>query len=156
MSRKLKIVLAVVATTVLVGTALAFNNISLTLGTTPSYDFGQFGGVQPAVQLHTFAMKPGDTVPWHFHKALSYVVLERGTLTETHQDPSSNTCASETFSAGSAFVEQAGEVHTVTNSGNSVAIITWATVFPTSDGLLPISPQFTVGGLYPTAAPSCN
>lgn len=158
MSRKLKIALAVLAaTTILVGTALAFNNISLTLGTTSSYDFGTLGGVQPAtVQFHTFAVKPGEMIPWHFHKALSYVVLERGTLTETHFDPKSGTCGSETFSAGAAFVEQAGEVHTVANTGNNVAIITWATAFPTSDGLLQLSPQFTVGGLYPTAAPNCG
>lgn len=88
MSRKKTIALSLIAVAILVGTAMAFSNISLVLGTIPSYDFGnKFGGAQPAtIQFHTFTMKPGDTVPWHYHKALSYVVLERGTLTEAHVD----------------------------------------------------------------------
>lgn len=110
MSRRTKITAAVASLAVLAGTALALANISLTLGSTPSFDFGTFGGVQPAtVQFHTFTIKAGEVIPWHYHKALSYVVLERGTLTETHKDDASGICVSEEFQAGSAFVEQPGE-----------------------------------------------
>lgn len=55
------------------------------------------------VQFHTFTMKPGDAIPWHYHNALAYVVLERGTLTETHQDETSGQRVSENFSAGERF-----------------------------------------------------
>jgi quercetin dioxygenase-like cupin family protein len=158
MSRTQKITVVVLTLTLMAATAVAFSNVSLTLGNSPNVDFGSnFGGGQPAtVQIHTFTMQPGDTIPWHFHKSMSYVVLERGTLSETHVDEGSGKCVSEDFTAGTAFVEQPGEVHTVTNSGKSVAIITWATAFPTSDGLLRIKPQFTVGGLYVVPAPTCS
>lgn len=149
------VAVAVLSAVTLVGTALAFSNVSLTLGSGASYDFGNQGGVQPAtIQFHTFTMKPGDTVPWHYHKAMSYAVLERGTLTETHADESGS-CVSAQFSAGIGFVEQPGEVHTVTNSGHGAALVTWATAFPTSDGTLQISPQFIAGGIY-FASPPCN
>lgn len=147
-------VAAVGVTVFAAGTAYALSNISLTLGTTPSYDFGAYGGTQPAtIQFHTFVMKPGDTIPWHQHKALSYVVLERGKLRETHMDETTGQCVSEEFSAGSAFIEQPGVKHTVTNSGRSVAVITWATAFPSSDGVLRISPRFVTGGVYFVNAP---
>ncbi len=158
MSGKQKMAAAMLAAAILVGTAVALSNINLTLGTTPSYDFGvNFGGAQPAtIQLHTFTLKAGETIPWHYHKAVSYVVLERGVLTETHVDEGSGGCVSEQVSAGSAFVEGPGQVHTVTNTGDGAAVIAWATVFPTSDGMLQISPQFTVGGIYPVPAPNCD
>jgi quercetin dioxygenase-like cupin family protein len=123
----------------------------------PSYDFGsQFGKAPATVQFHTFTMKPGDTIPWHYHKALSYVVLERGTLTETHADPNTGACASEEFGAGNAFIEEPNEVHTVSNTGKGAAVITWATAVPTSDGVLQIAPQFGAGGIYFSAPPNCN
>ena len=144
---------------ILAGTTLGLSNISLTLGTTPSYDFGSnFGGTQPAtIQLHTFTVNPGETIPWHYHKAISYVVLERGTLTETHIDESSGACVSAQFSDGDGFVEQPGDVHTVTNTGEHRAVITWATAFPTSDPLLQVNRRFTAGGIYfPENPPNCN
>ena len=149
---------AVLAIGVLAGTAIALANISLTLGTTPgNFDFGPFGGPQPAtIQLHTFTIKPGEVIPWHHHKAISYVVLERGTLTETHFDEGSQHCVSAQFHTGTGFVEEPGEDHTVANTGKSAAVITWATAFPTNDGLVQISPQFTVGGIYFVDAPNCN
>ena len=55
------------------------------------------------------------------------------------------------------IVGQPGEVHKVTNSGKGEAVITWATAFPTEDGVFRILPQFTVGGVYPPPnAPRCN
>ena len=87
MSRKRRIAAGVVIalTTVLVGTAFALADISFVTGTTASYDFGSFGPGYPVpgtVQIQAFTVAPGETFPWHFHKATSYVVLVRGTLTE--------------------------------------------------------------------------
>lgn len=160
MSRAVKIsvgaVLAVV--TILAGTALALSNISLKLGTVASYDFGGYGPGYPVpatIQIHAFTMNPGDTVPWHFHKGVSYVILSRGSLTEQHV-VGANQCAAEEVTAGSAFVEGPGQVHTVTNTGKEVAVIWWATLFPKSDGIIQFTPQFKAGGVYPVNAPNCN
>jgi quercetin dioxygenase-like cupin family protein len=150
------VVIAVV--TVLAGTAWALANINLTLGTVASYDFGSFGPGYPVpgtVQIHTFTMNPGDTIPWHYHKGVSYVVLARGSLTEQHL-VGPDQCGSEEVTAGSAFVESAGQVHTVTNSGSDVAVIWWATIFPESDGIVRFTPAFKAGGVYPANAPNCN
>jgi quercetin dioxygenase-like cupin family protein len=160
MSRKRRIaaVVVIALTTVLVGTALALSDISFVTGTIASYDFGGFGPGYPVpgtVQIQAFTMAPGETVPWHFHKGTSYVVLARGTLTEQHV-AASNQCDSEEFSAGTAFVEAPGAVHTVTNTGRDVAVIWWATVFPESDGVARFTPSFKSGGSYPADVPSCN
>ncbi len=160
MSRQRKIALSLVAVvvTVLTGTAVALATISFTLGTVASYDFGSFGPGYPVpatMQFEAFTMKPGDTSPWHFHKATSYVVLARGSLTEQHV-VGPDQCASVELSAGSAFIEAPGEVHTVTNTGNDVAVIWWSTVFPKEDGIAQFSPEFKSGGVYPATAPNCN
>jgi quercetin dioxygenase-like cupin family protein len=102
------------------------------------------------------AMKPGDVVPWHYHKAPSYVILRRGTLTEQHFDPQTGQCVSEKVTAGSAFVEPPGLVHHVTNTGNEKAVIWWSTLFPKSDGVVEFTPAFRVGGVYPVPPPNCS
>src|SRR5215469_284345 len=107
------------------------------------------------IQIHAFKMNPGDIVPWHYHKGTSYVVVARGTLTEQHII-GPNQCASEEVTSGTAFVETPGLVHSVTNTGNDVAVIWWATVFPQSDGIAEFAPGFKVGGVYPVPAPNCN
>ena len=90
MTRKRKLIggaLIACLMTVLVGSAFALSNITLFLGTIPAYDFGVAGPGYPVpatVQIHAFTMKPGDAVPWHFHKGLSYVILAHGSLTEEH------------------------------------------------------------------------
>src|SRR5262245_17977329 len=120
---------ATVLVTVLAGTALALSNIALKLGTVASYDFGGFGPGYPVpgtIQIHAFTMNPGDTVPWHYHKGISYVILAHGTLAEQHV-VGPDRCASEEVTAGSAFVESPGQVHSVTNSGGDRAVIWWAT-----------------------------
>ena len=160
MSRKGKIAAGVLISlvTLLVGSALALSNVALFLGTIPQYDFGTAGPGYPVpatVQIHAFTMKSGDAVPWHFHKGLSYVILTRGTLTEEHL-VGPDTCVSEEFTGGSAFVESAGQVHSVKNTGNDTAVIWWATVFPKSDGIVEFAPGFKVGGVYPVAPPNCN
>jgi len=160
MSRKGKISVGIVLAlvTILSGTALALSTISFTIGSVASYDFGGFGPGYPvpgSIQIQAFTMKPGDTVPWHYHKGVSYVILARGTLTEQHII-APNQCASEELTAGSAFVEPPGLMHTVTNTGNDVAVIWWATIFPQSDGIVRFSPEFRSGGVYPVDAPNCN
>ncbi len=161
MSKRAKIALTIVVSVlgVLGGTALALSNISLVTGTVASFDFGNLGPGYPVpatVQIHEFTMKPGDAVPWHYHKATSYVIVARGTLTEQHVT-GINSCASEVVTAGSAFVESPGEVHTVVNTGNDAAVIVWATAFPQSDGIVQFTPAFQAGGVYPPAAvPACN
>lgn len=160
MSRKRRIAAgAVIAlTTVLVGTAFALADISFTTGTTASFDFGAFGpgyAIPGTVQIQAFTLAPGESIPWHFHKATSYVVVARGTLIEQHAAGPSR-CDSEEVTAGTAFVEAAGAVHTVTNSGAGSALIWWATVFPESDGMARFTPSFKSGGVYPANVPSCN
>jgi Cupin domain len=150
------IVLALV--TILAGTGLALSNVFLKLGTIASYDFGGYGPGYPVpgtIQIHAFTMNPGDAIPWHYHKAPSYVILAHGTLTEQHLIGPEK-CASEEVPAGSAFVESPGQVHTVTNTGNEVAVIWWATVFPKSDGIVQFNPEFKVGGVYPVNPPNCD
>jgi len=150
--------IAIVLVAILAGSALALSTISFAIGTVAAYDFGGFGPGHPipgTVQIQAFTMKPGDTVPWHYHKGASYVILERGTLTEQHM-LGPNHCASEDVTAGTAFVEPPGLVHTVTNTGNDVAVIWWSTVFPKSDGIAEFSPAFKSGGVYPANAPNCN
>ena len=142
----------------LVGSAFALSNVALKLGTIPAYDFGLAGPGYPVpatVQIHVFTMKPGDSIPWHFHKSLSYVILAHGTITEEHLVGADH-CQSEEFTKGSAFVESPGETHTVTNTGSDTAVIWWATVFPKSDVIVEFAPGFRVGGVYPVPAPNCG
>jgi len=91
-------------------------------------------------------MNPGETVSWHYHKGLSYVILSHGTLTEEHV-VGPNQCASEELSAGSAFVEGPNQVHSVTNTGKGIAVVWWATIYPASDA---------PGGIYPANDPNCH
>jgi hypothetical protein len=145
LSRKARVsaAAAIVLVTVLAGTAWALSNITLKLGTVASYDFGGFGPGYPVpgtVQIHAFTMNPGDTVPWHYHKGMSYVMLAHGTLTEHHL-VGPDQCASVEVTAGSAFVESPGQVHSVTNTGDDLAVIWWATIFPKSDGIVRFSSE---------------
>jgi hypothetical protein len=151
LSRKGKLTVALVLglVTVLAGTALAVSNILFKTGTVASYDFGGYGPGYPVpgtIQIQAFRMNPGETVPWHYHKGVSYVILVHGTLSEEHV-VGPHRCASEEVTGGSAFTESPGQVHSVTNAGTDVAVIWWATIYPKSDG---------PGGIYPAADPNCN
>ena len=71
--------------TIVAGTALALSNIALKLGTVASYDFGGYGPGYPVpgtVQIHAFKLNPGDSIPWHYHKGVSFVMLAHGALTQ--------------------------------------------------------------------------
>ena len=146
---KIGVVLTLALLTILTATAFAISNITLLTGTLASYNFGGYGPGYPVpalVQIQVFRMNPGETVPWHYHKGTSYVILAHGSLTEQHV-VGQGQCESEDEAAGSAFIEEPGEVHSVTNSGKDVAVIWWATLFPKSDG---------GGGIYFADAPSCQ
>ena len=42
-------------------------------------------GTKPAtVQFQTFTVKPGEAFDWHYHKAVAYVAIKHGTLSERH------------------------------------------------------------------------
>jgi quercetin dioxygenase-like cupin family protein len=160
MSRKRKISIGIVIAmvTALTGTALALASFSFNIGTVASYDFGGYGPGFPipaTIQVQGFTLNPGETIPWHFHKGTSYVVLSRGTLTETHL-VGSNQCESEEVTAGTAFVEGPGQVHSVTNTGQDVAVILWSTIFPKKDGIVQFNPQFKSGGIYLVKSPNCK
>ena len=134
-----------------IGKAFAFSNFSLTTGTVDSYDFGNFGpgyAVPGTVLINGFTLRPGESSGWHYHKGQSYVIVVHGTLTEADVD-GPNHCSSRQDVSGSAFVETPGHVHNVTNNGNDVVLVWWATVFPEIDGI-------QSGGTYAASAPSCN
>ena len=160
MTRKRKISIGIVTAlmTVLTGTALALSSNSFNTGTVASYDFGGFGpgfAIPATIQVQKFTLKPGETIPWHFHKGVSYVILSRGTLTEQHL-VGPGKCESEELKAGSAFVESPGQVHSVTNSGPYDAVISWSTIFPKSDGIVQFNPELKSGGIYLVTAPKCK
>lgn len=137
--------------TVFAGTALAFSELFFTSGTIPSYDFGGYGpgySVPGTVVVEGFTMSPGDSVGWHYHKGLSYIIVVRGKLTE-QEILGPGRCVTHQDSAGRAFVEPPGRVHNVTNNGTDTAVIWWATIFPKSDGL-------QSDGTYPADPPACN
>jgi hypothetical protein len=72
--RKISIAIVIALMTVVSGTALALSSISFTTGTVAKYDFGGFGPGFPipaTMQIQKFTLKPGETIPWHFHKAVS-------------------------------------------------------------------------------------
>ena len=87
MNRKLfwKAGLLGLAVAALVGTALGFSLIFSYQGTVATYDFGGFGpghDIPGTVEIQAFTLDPGENVPWHYHKGLSYEVLVRGNLSE--------------------------------------------------------------------------
>jgi len=78
--------------------------------------------VTACLQIQGFKMNPGEIVSWHYHKGVSYVILVPGTLTEQHVIGPEQ-CGAEEVTAGSAFVENPGQVHNVTNTGKEAAVI---------------------------------
>lgn len=104
-------------------------------------------GTQDAtVMFQELVIQPGISTGFHYHRALSYVVLVKGTLTEQK----GGDCSIETHSAGSAFLENPNEVHDVTNNGPENVILIWATVFPKGD----FPPGDVFSGVYvPTTTP---
>ena len=120
----------------LAGLAFAFSVLFTYQGTVASYDFEGFGpghDIPGTVEIQAFTLDPGEVVPWHYHKGLSYIVLVEGTLTEQELTKTGNCGTQQRFRSGAAFVETPGRIHTVTNSGSTKAVIYWATIFPKGD-----------------------
>jgi quercetin dioxygenase-like cupin family protein len=138
MNRKLvlRIVLLCLGIVALAGTAFGFSLLFSYQGTVAAYDFGGFGpghDTPGTVEIQAFTLDPGENVPWHYHKGLSYVVLVQGNLTEQELSRDGGCAAPRSFKRGAAFVETPGRWHTVTNTGNGTAIVYWATVYPKGD-----------------------
>ena len=62
---------------------------------------------------------PGGAFPWHYHTAGLTVTITQGSLTV--QD--AGTCGTQTFRAGSGFVEEAGVIHQAYNAGSTLAVL---------------------------------
>lgn len=125
-----------VAVVAFAGMAFAFTLLFSYQGTVADYDFGGFGpghDMPGTVEIQAFTLDPGENVPWHYHKGLSYVVLVQGNLSEQELNRQGRCAAPHSFKAGTAFVETPGRIHTVTNTSSGTAIIYWATIFPKGD-----------------------
>jgi len=120
---------AAAAALVLAGSALAVGNITVKV-------IGAFGvgNVVGYGTNHTFSMQaapgtgvltvllrvpPGGRFPWHYHTAGLSVTMTEGSLTV--QD--ARTCATQTFSAGGGFAEEAGVIHQAYNAGSTLAVL---------------------------------
>ena len=70
-------------------------------------------------------LKPGDVIPWHYHPGPAYVIVSRGTLTED------DGCGQvREFGPGSAFSEEPGHIHQVSNQSHGSVALYFTAVFP--------------------------
>jgi quercetin dioxygenase-like cupin family protein len=129
MRRKVTALSAVAAAFVLAGSTLAAGMITVKA-------LGAFGVVNEVGYPtgHTFSAEaapgslvltvevrvpPGGAFPWHYHTAGLTVTITQGSLTV--QD--AGTCGTQTFGAGSGFVEEAGVIHQAYNAGSALAVL---------------------------------
>jgi quercetin dioxygenase-like cupin family protein len=129
MRQRLASIGGVAAALVLVGTALAAGNITVkTLGAFGVADeIGYPAGhtfsaeAAPGSLILTVMVRvpPGGRFPWHYHTSSLTVTVAQGTLTV--QDP--DTCDTQSFAAGTGFVEEAGVIHQAFNAGSDLAVI---------------------------------
>jgi quercetin dioxygenase-like cupin family protein len=110
---------------VLVVTAGAAFALSVVLNVQGTIDFfPQFNGPANA-EMVGLTLKPGDVIPWHYHQGPAYVIVSRGTLTED------DGCGQvRQFGPGSAFSEEPGHVHQVSNQGPGAVVFYFTAVFP--------------------------
>lgn len=71
------------------------------------------------VDTLTVRVPPGGDFGWHYHNASVVVAVTAGSL--TLYDATS--CASQTFTAGSGFVENPEVVHLARNDSSSLAVL---------------------------------
>ena len=102
----------------------ALSTILNVQGTIDSFAFPESPG--PAnVEMVGLTLKPGDVIPWHYHQGPAYVIVSRGTLTED------DGCGQvREFAAGSAFNEEPGHIHQVSNQGHGAVVLYFAAVYP--------------------------
>jgi quercetin dioxygenase-like cupin family protein len=117
-----KLTLAGFALVLVAGTAAALSAILNVQGTIDF--FPQFNGPANA-EMVGLTLKPGDVIPWHYHQGPAYVIVSRGTLTED------DGCGQvRQFGAGSAFSEEPGHVHQVSNQSHGAVVIYFTAVYP--------------------------
>lgn len=122
-----KLMLAGFVVVLVAGTALALSTILNVQGTIDSFtfpEFPQFNGPANA-EMVGLTLKPGDVIPWHYHQGPAYVIVSRGTLTED------DGCGQvRQFGAGSAFNEEPGHIHQVSNQSRGAVVLYFAAVYP--------------------------
>jgi quercetin dioxygenase-like cupin family protein len=129
MRRKITAIGGVVAAFVLAGSTLAAGNITVKalgafgVGNQVGYANGHVFDMQAApgslVLTVLVRVPPGGAFPWHYHTAGLSVTVTDGTLTV--QD--AGTCDTQSFAAGSGFVEEAGVIHQAFNAGSTLAVL---------------------------------
>jgi quercetin dioxygenase-like cupin family protein len=75
---------------------------------------------------------PGGTFGWHSHPGPSIVVVQSGVLTLYRADDPD--CTAQSYSAGSGFVDQGGDVHVVRNEGDVEAVVYVTSIIPKGAG----------------------
>jgi quercetin dioxygenase-like cupin family protein len=90
------------------------------------------------VLVQTLTLAPGASSGWHLHPAIVVVAVQSGTLTEYDAK-----CRAQVFSANQAFVESAGDVHLVKNTGTTDVVLyatyLFQTEVPDTGLLVPVS-----------------
>jgi quercetin dioxygenase-like cupin family protein len=129
MRRRMTAFGAVAAALVLAGSTLAAGNITVKVigafgvGDVVGYGTGHTFTMQAApgstVLTVVVRVPPGGRFPWHYHTAGLTVTMTQGSLTV--QDAS--TCATQTFSAGGGFAEEAEVIHQAYNAGSTLAVL---------------------------------
>lgn len=86
------------------------------------------------ISQDTLTFQPGAATPWHYHPGPALVVIGTGAITEQDADG----CI-RVFPAGSAFFEEAGRVHRVSNETGGVSQIFGTLLLPAgSPPLVPV------------------
>lgn len=129
MRRQFTVIGAVAAAFLLAGSTLATGTITVKalgafgVGNQVGYANGHTFDMQAApgslVLTVLVRVPPGGAFPWHYHTAGLSVTVTQGTLTV--QD--AGTCATQAFSAGNGFVEEAGVIHQAFNAGATLAVL---------------------------------
>src|SRR5262245_31500448 len=112
------------------GTIFAFSLFSNTQGSLESYTFPAINGqdaytVPATAEMIGFTLRQGEEIPFHYHDAPSFVIVTRGTLTED------DGCGNIVYRhAGSAFTEEPGHIHKVSNLGPGSVSVYFSDIYP--------------------------
>ena len=88
------------------------------------------------VAVDHLTFQPGGSTPWHYHPGPAFVVIGNGAVTEHDAEG----CVT-VFPAGSAFFEEAGRVHRVSNETGGVSEIFGTLVLPAGAPPLIVVPE---------------
>jgi quercetin dioxygenase-like cupin family protein len=99
---------------------VGLTNVPLARGTNLSHGTIplKFGTDVAMVQI---TVEPGGSSGWHSHPGGAIIVVQTGTLTVYRSIGSQ--CQTSTYSAGQAFIERAGEVDDVLNTGTAPYVL---------------------------------